>query len=213
MTEEQSTKTETPLDYIHRAVVLLSDAWMRPYPNRSGMRAAFRRWRPSISHDPQHMMRDYIWSWLGAPGGNGQDGKQEGISLRDQEIIDQAAVLVALRAIAGDKPPTHRSFGAALKAAELSDLRLMRLLTTPQSLRFEALYRALRLLDREGVGFSWKGREGRHEVNRMVNFLFRSTEAAQQSANQWAADFFASRGKIASDIESTTQQSNSTSQE
>lgn len=200
MTTEQSTKTSNPVDYIHHAVTKLSEAWMRPYPNRSGMRAAFRRWRPDLTQEPTHEMRDYIWAWLGSPDESDLDEQDAGASRDAIRIVDQAAVVVALRAAAGDHPVSRpTTFGAALKASKLSDHRLMRLLTTPRSMRLEALHRILRGLDHEDEGFSWKGREGRREVGRMIQFLFGTEEAARRAANQWAADFFASRGKTQED--------------
>lgn len=213
MTEEQTTTMVSPIDYIHRAVTILSEAWMRPYPNRSGMRAAFRRWRPDLSQEPTHEMRDYIWAWMGAPNSFRDQEEIEGASTNDMRIVDRAAVLVSLRAVAGDHPATQSSFGAAIKAADLSDMRLIRLLTMPRSMRLEALHRVLRLLDKKGVGFPWKGRQGRRDVDRMIQFLFGTEGSAQRSANQWAADFFALRGKTASDSEKPSQESPSTSQE
>lgn len=206
MTLAQTTRTSTRLDYIHHAVTKLSEAWMRPYPNRSGMRSTFRRWRPDLAQEPTHEMRDYIWAWMGSPEELSEDDAIEEASPYAMRTVDQAAALVALRAVAGDhsvsKPTT---FGSALKTSELSDHRLMRLLTMPRTMRLEAIHRILRSLDHKRAGFSWKGREGRREVGRMIEYLYGTEEAAQRSANQWAADFFASRGKTETDAETKTQ--------
>lgn len=200
MTKEQPETTVTPFDYVHNAVVRLSEAWMRPVPNRSGMRATFRRWRPDLTQEPTHEMRDYIWAWLGSPDGLTRENDDAGASSDAVRVVDQAAVVVALRAVAGDHPvPRPTTLGSALKASDLSDLRLMRLLTTPRSMRLEAVHRTLRNLDHENVGFSWKGREGRREVGRILQFLFGTEESARRSAQQWAADFFASRGRTEHD--------------
>lgn len=151
-------------------------------------------------------MRQYIWGWIGSPYPNeGERPEQESDEQRnarrkreyyEEELIDQAATVVAVRAAAGDHPEQN-SLGQALYNAGLSDMRLMRLLTAERSRRRESLLRAMRLLDAKRQGVQWTPRE----VRNVMAFLFENDSAAQRAANNWAADFFRSRGKTEKDDE------------
>lgn len=178
------------------------------------MRAAFRGWRPDVSKQPTQEMRDYVWGWLGTPDiapqeeGESTDVAIKSVSRKAMELVDRAAVLVALRAVAGDHLASPMTLGAALQKVNLHDTRLMRLLSTPGPMRLEALQRALRLIDREGQAINWS----RYEVGNIFNFLFGKEAQARRSANQWAADFFAVRGPSKND-EPSSKESNSPSED
>lgn len=200
---------ERATSYEHRALTALAGAWMRPKPNRSGMRAAFRRWQPDISRDPTMEMRQYIWGWLGSPDPAIQGDEEKPASGQAIRTVRRAAILVALRAAAGDHPGTYVSIGAALYDAGLTDLRLMRLLTAPRSARLQSLHRVLRLLDSKGLGVRWTEAES----NRVLDFIDDgkySDDHAQRSATKWASDFFARRGKTVLDSEMPSPAINTT---
>jgi hypothetical protein len=136
-------------------------------------------------------MRQYVWGWLGSPDAPNEGEEEKPVSPRAIETVRRAAILVALRAAAGDHPGGSVSIGAALFDAGLTDLRLMHLLTAPRSARLQSLHRALRLLDSKGLGVRWTEAESR----RVLAFIGDSDERAQQSATKWASDFFAKRGR------------------
>lgn len=202
--------------YAHRALTRLSSAWMKKTPNLSGMRATFKRWRPDASQEPTAGMRQYVWGWIGSPLSSVDEGettaseesREESVEQRtarrrrereEGRLIDQAATVVAMRAAAGDHDAKH-SLGQALYNADLSDMRLMRLLTVERGKRLENLHRTMRLLDAKKQGVQWTLRE----VRNVFDFLFGNDKAAQRAANNWAADFFRSRGKTDKDEEETT---------
>jgi hypothetical protein len=162
-------------------------------------------------------MQQYVWGWLGKPR-SFDAGKAESADVAEQqagnaaaggeldadnelpywwerEAVKRAAVIVAMRAAAGDHPATYKSFGQALYHADLTDLRLMRLLTTPPGMRLEMLRRMLQRLDHDNIGFDWS----LWETSRLYDFLFGDEEEAQWSVNRWAEDFLAARGKIMAD--------------
>lgn len=201
-----SYATPNPLSYMYRATHKLPDLWNDPKVNRNGLRALFRRWRPGLDGQPTMEMRSAIWSYLGSPDRKGEEesGQEQQVwgEFDIDRAIDRAAVMTVLRASAGEHEQGDKlRFGSALFRAKLSDLRFMRLMTTPQSGRLEALRRALQLLDHAGLGLEWDYKEVRH----FYGFLFGSEEQAQRSANQWAGDFFAARGK--KDDDKTADQS------
>jgi len=193
-----------PLNYMYRAAKRLPELWNDQQVNRSGLRALFRRWRPGVDEQPTMEMRSAIWSYLGSPDQRTEEeGGNEEAAWREFDIdraIDRAAIMTSLRATAGENQGELR-FGAALHRAKLSDLRFMRLMTTPKSGRLEALRRAMQLLDSAGLGLTWDYKE----VKGFYEFLFGSDEQARRSANRWASEYFAARGK--KDEDKTAEQS------
>jgi hypothetical protein len=221
MKQSSTSRAELEADYATRAVAALSSAWMRPRPNRSGMRAEFRRWRPTAAGEPTLEMSRFIWGWMGVPPdaaadtnspahNTDQSDSLEGLSSDDARTwgtaINHAAVVVALRAVAGDHPPAFKSIGAGLNRSGISDLRLMRFLTAPRTARLETLYRICQLLNAKRLGVRWD----HSEVKRILRFLYGTEEQAQHSANHWASDFFASRGKTENDRTATPNDESST---
>ena len=228
-------------DYAHTALSRLAGAWSstrKNAPNNSGMRAAFRRFKPEGSNEPTMEMRQYIWGWIGSPfaplpeetvdtaQGDETEGKEitnadqaEGSpdevndqvepseeneettnsrrEVQELEAIDQAAIVVAMRAASGDYPPTL-SLGQALYQTGMSDLRLMRLLTSGKDIRMAALHRVLRLVDAKRLGITWN----KSEVRRVLDFLYGSDRVSQKAGNDWASDFFRERNlKKRKDVE------------
>lgn len=220
---------EERANYAHLALSRLAGAWTRKTPNLSGMRATFKRWRPDATQEPSAGMRQYVWGWLGSPfnnEGESSDTEQENKpgkqperespeqrkarrirERKEEQLIDQAATVVAMRAAAGDHPEQY-SLGAALHKAGMSDMRLMRLLTAGRDQRLQGLHRAMRLLDAKKHGVQWTVRE----VRNVLDFLFGTDSAAQRAANNWAADFFRSRGKTEKDDKKATADSPDTSE-
>src|SRR5512133_183453 len=137
---------KTPEDlqrYLQRAVRDVPRAWNARHANRSGLRAAFRRWRPDATREPTMEMRDAVWAYAPPEGANvaGYD---------PNKAVDQAAVIVAMRAVIGEGEGPTFALGEALHGAGISDLRFTRFVTTPGPMRLEALYRTLRTIARSG---------------------------------------------------------------
>ncbi len=208
--------------YAYKALSRLAGAWTKTTkggPNYSGMRAAFRRFKPEASGEPTMEMRQYIWGWIGSPFAPLADGTDDGSEVRqteDQpspppveetegekqanrseefrrerselETIDQAAVIVAMRAASGDHD-SDLKLGQAFYKAGMNDRRLMRLLTAGKDARMAALHRALRLVDGKKLGVDWTI----EEVGNTLAFLYGSDRVAQRAGNQWASDFFRMR--------------------
>lgn len=180
------------------------EGWNAEGVNRSGLRATFRRWKPG---GPQEIMSRMLMHVIGvaqlpdphAVEGAEADGAANNFLGRvpDWQIehARQAAIVVAMRAAAGEhEPPQAGSLGAALAKAGMTELRLMRVLATPRNERAEALKRAYMLLDAKGIGIRW----GEKEVGRILSYLFGDESGARRSITQWGADFFASRAAGAS---------------
>jgi|GEM_PF-7021659 len=190
--------------YAHRALTKLAALWNSRNSNYNGLRSIFRRWRPGRDGEPTMDMRSSVWGYV--PFDNGGEPAEEAteqrfeISREQAETIDRAATLVALRAMAGDHPGAPVPLGTALQKAGLTDLRLMRLLTTSRSMRVEALIRAFQRINHERIMINWTMKE----TERIYNFLFGSAEAARWSINAWAGEFFRTRGTIPTDAGSTT---------
>lgn len=206
MSSPSSPTSQDIIAYIQSAVERLPRLWSDENVNRRGLRAAFRRWRPGPDEQPTMEMRSAIWSYLGAPSARG-DGSVAWSDADAAHAVDRAAAIVALRAVSERGSSEHGvSFGAALHGAGLSDLRLMRLLTTPASGRLEAVRRAMQYIDRIPDGIRWDLLETR----RFHDFLYGGDEAAQRSATKWAADFFSSRGATNDDSAPAKTESAST---
>ncbi|MCB0714156.1 MAG: type I-E CRISPR-associated protein Cse2/CasB [Ignavibacteriae bacterium] len=184
-------------------------------PNYSGMRATFRRFKPDASGAPTTDMRQYIWGWIGSPfnlleesdeeieqqnapsreATEETDQKQEitdeerkekrKLEKIELEAIDQAAVVVAMRAVAGDHD-SSMTIGEALYRSGMNDRRLMRFLTSGKDTRLSALHRALQLIDAKRQGINWTTKE----VGTVLDFLYGSDRIAQRAGNKWASDFF-----------------------
>ena len=177
--------------YIAAAVDALQKWWSDPRRNNSRVLAVFRRWRPAADGAPTLDMRSLVWECGPVPG-ELHEGKMP--TEEQLALVDQAATIVALRAIAGEAPSRPVLFGAALYRAKLTDHRLMRLLTTPPSGRLEALIRAFQRIGREKISVSWSP----EEIKRLINFLFEDEDAAQRSINAWAGAFFQERDRNSS---------------
>lgn len=191
--------------YAQSALTKLAGAWMQPKPNLSGMRATFKRWRPEADGAPTPQMRQYVWGWIGSPYADAIKAQEDetgetfgqvppAIARDEEALIDEAATIVAIRAVAGDHQG-ELSIGQALHRAGLSDMRLMRLLTSGKKSRLEDLIRCMKLIDKNRLGIKWSS----SEVQNVYLFLFGSDRTAQRAANNWAADFFRYRGKKADD--------------
>lgn len=174
--------------YITTTVDALQKRWSNAQGNNSRVRAVFRRWRPAADGAPTLDMRSLVWECGPVPG-ELHEGKMP--TEEQLALVDQAATIVALRAIAGDTSGRPVLFGAALYQAKLTDHRLMRLLTTPPNSRLESLMRAFQRINRENVPVYWSP----EEIKRLINFLFGDADAAQQSINAWASAFFRERDR------------------
>ncbi len=179
-------KLNAEAEYAHTAIRTLARLWNDPHVNRSGLRAAFRRWHPAsgLPSDPPMALRSHVWAEVGPPEGERWTHPQA-----QYEAIARAAAVVALRAAAGEAEGQPQSLGAALFRAGLSDHRLMRLLTAPRAHRFGALHRVLRRVSKERQPMNLSQRE----VRRMLHFLYGDDRAARDAANEWASDFFRTR--------------------
>jgi hypothetical protein len=173
--------------------------WSSKKVNRSGLRATFRRWHPTLQNQaPSTEMRSEIWIWVGPPGVPADTEAEAGsLSPRQLATIDHAAVAVSLMAIAGDHEGNGKPIGAALQECDLSDLRLMRLLTTPAWGRLEALIRIMKRIDAAGKPIAWTTAEAR----RIHDFLFGNEDQFRRAVNEWASDFFRTRGRKAPDAD------------
>ncbi len=184
----------TPLGYARSAVRRLPHLWNDKEVNRNAMRAVFRRWRPDVSGEPTMDMRSYIWGILGTPipepEGEEDDRDRAIREHRTNEAVDHAAIIVALRAVAGESEGPDIPFGQALHQAGMSDRRFARLVTMPKKDRLEAVRRALQLVARSGAAIDWT-----RETGRFYYFLFGKPEYAKRSADMWATDFFRTRSK------------------
>ena len=204
--------------YAQQSVAKLSGAWTQKKPNLSGMRATFKRWRPDAEQTPTLGMRQYIWGWIGSAYGERLETKEQEATTankehairewkidRDEEaLVDEAATVVAMRAAAGDHEGKF-SIGQALQKAGMSDLRLMRLLTSNKQHRLEDLHRSMRLIDSNKIGVSWTEKE----VQNILEFLFGSDRAAQRAGNNWASAFFRLRGKKGKNADGKSNDSSS----
>ena len=189
--------------YVHAVVAKLHALWSDSKVNRSGMRAAFRRWKPGGGIEPTLDMRQHIWGYVGPPPLQKKGDTPEADERNDRpstppqaydegKIIDEAATLTAMRAVAGDSSGSD-PIGAALHKSGISDTRLVRLLTAPMDLRQPAFHRALRFVARKNdVGIGWNFRQ----VEILRDFLFGTEAQAQRAANLIATDFYRSRGKV-----------------
>lgn len=183
---------EIAVEYAHRAVRQLAALWNDKRSNHSGVRAAFRRWRPGPNAEPDMEMRSLVWGYLNPPS---SDAKAPDAPLTDDvagEIVARAAVIVAARASAGEHEAAPIPFGAALQAAEIGDLRFMRLMTTQRSLRVDGLLRAMSRIGRKGLCIAWDFKMTRH----VYNYLFGTEEASQRSVNAWAQEYFKARSRM-----------------
>jgi hypothetical protein len=187
MNEQPILRHDDVVSYIHSCVAAMAREWNREHVNNSGLRATFRRWHPhGGNHAPSMEMRSEIWARMGAPLREGESPSDTPLTRQQLEVIDRAATIVAIRAMAGEHGGEERALGTALHDADLSDLRLMRLLTTPPSGRLEAIIRAAKRLDASNAAVTWN----RREVVRLNDFLFENENRARQAVNGWAADFF-----------------------
>lgn len=199
--------------YTRPALRAVANLWReREGEEHSGdrrVRALFRRWRPDRDGKPSPEMLGAVLN-VKPP-----DGESDIPSTWWIAPAERAAVVVALRAAAGDEESgaeketgeqkTVRwttSLGAALYRAGLSDHRFARVVTAPPHARLEALHRALRRVDRESAGpIAWTVSEVRH----ILFFLFGDAEAARKATDAWAADFFRARaGTPPADADSST---------
>lgn len=188
------------------AVRHLPNLWNDKNVNRSGLRATFRRWRPDISGEPSMEMRGAIWGdnylygLIPEPASNESADEQRLREWHTQRMIDQAAILVSLRAVAGESSSQAVPFGKALLQSGLSDTRFARLVTTQQSGRLEALRRALQMAEHSGATIDWT-----KETSQFYRFLFGSSDQAKNAVDSWASDFFRARGKTEKDGEASTE--------
>lgn len=132
-----------------------------------------------------------------AQGDNTHNGATQNDQQNSAEIPAEQADTPAQQAHTRRR---HRSIGHALQDAEMTDLRLMRLMTTPGTGRLEALHRALRLINAKSAHFDWVWQE----THRIVLFLFGTEEDAQKSINHWTADFLAARAREEAASEATS---------
>ncbi len=202
MNQQEDFKARTR--YVHRALTTLAAYWSEKEGRRKGsrgLRAVFRRWRPTYGGEPTMDMRSTVWSYVPFPADSTAEGNDKGLApTRFQlETVNRAAVLVALRAMAGDHGGEGVSLGAALQRAGISELRLMRLLGTPRELRIEAMIRALQRVNHERIDIKWTLKE----TEQVLNFLYGSEEAARWSINAWAGEFFKTRGPVTNDNTTT----------
>lgn len=180
------------------AVRSLPERWNDKKVNRSGLRAAFRRWRPDADAEPSMEMRGAIWGdnylfgIIPEPAPDESIGEQRAREGHTQQMVDRAAILVSLRAVAGEHAGTPVPFGKALLQSGLSDTRFARLVTTPPSGRLEAVRRALQLTESKGAVavVDWT-----KETRRFYYFLFGTPDQAKNAVDAWAADFFRARGQ------------------
>lgn len=207
--------------FVQHAVRKLAALWNSTTYNNSGMRATFRRWNPGDppSLEMQRYVWELVFqdnekllaAW--SPG--------ETVSDDLAGLVERTAIIVALRAASGepDAPATNegdgetasattvepakaqakegtgkkrdRTLGHALHDAELSDLRMMRLLKTPHELRLRELHRGMRYLARKRARLDWSF----EETQRFLHFLFGTEEQVEWSVDRWAQDFLAARAK------------------
>lgn len=189
--------------------------------NYSGMRAAFRRWQPDTPISVQMRQYVWAYTFKRAnqqenkPLSDSDTKWNEffhGLDLMNDKMaikVDYAATIAALYAAAGSPPlkeqnnseeastdeqaeKSHKNtFGEALWKAELSDMRLMRFVTTSTESRVAALHRLMRFLKSKGVPFEWSWKE----IANILQFLFGAPERAEHSADTWARQFFAARSQ------------------
>ena len=211
--------------YAHAAVQTLSGeklGWNSKAVNRSGIRAAFRRWNPSGSDETESRMLMYVIGAVRLPGTAPTADAAPPETASDYlgrvpdwqiEHARQASIVVAMRAAAGEHDPAQAgSLGVALARAGMTELRFMRLLATARAYRTEALKRAYMLCDAERIGIRWSEKE----VGRILQFLFGTEAAARRAITQWGADFFAARTVDMPDddnADDTSNNSNDTSEE
>ncbi len=207
--------------FVQHAVRKLAALWNSTTYNNSGMRATFRRWNPGDppSLEMQRYVWELVFqdnenllaAW--SPG--------EVVSDDLAGLVERTAIIVALRAASGEpEVPTrddgsgeaasaatgepaetetgdgtrkkrNRTLGHALHDAELSDLRMMRLLKTPHELRLRDLHRAMRYLARKHARLDWS----LEETQRFLHFLFGTEGQAELSIDRWAQDFLSARAK------------------
>lgn len=188
------------------AVRRLPELWNDKKVNRSGLRATFRRWRPDASKEPTMEMRGAIWGdnylygLIPEPASDESADEQRLREWHTQRMIDQSAILVSLRAVAGESGSPAVPFGKALLQSGLSDTRFARLVTTPPSGRLEALRRALQMTEHSGVTVDWA-----KETSQFYRFLFGTPDQAKKAVDSWAADFFRARGKTEKEGEAATE--------
>lgn len=194
MSEPYQLSHDEIASYIHRCVMKLRGLWNDAKVNRSGLRATFRRWHPTIENqEPSVEMRSAIWSHIGLPRpapAEGDTSEPRDPTRKELETIDHAAVVTAIIAVAGDHEGPSRPFGSALQECGLSDLRLMRLLTTPSWGRLEALLRAAQRLNAASIPIAWT----ESETRRVRDFLFGTDYQSRRAVNEWASAFFRARG-------------------
>lgn len=193
-------KKFNPIGYAMSAVNRLPILWNDKEVNRNAMRAEFRRWRPTSDGKPRMAMCSYLWSFVRPPAFEKLDSETEEEYDKRRGLIDsaieKAAVIVSLRAVAGEKEGPPVPLGSALFNAGISDSRFARLMTTPKSGRLEALRRSLQVVEKSGAVIDWG-----KETGRIYYFLFGSDESAKKSQDYWASDFFRSRGKTQKDAD------------
>lgn len=188
------------------AVRQLPNLWNDTKVNRSGLRATFRRWRPDASGEPTMEMRGAIWgdtylySLIPEPASDESLQEQRWRERNTHQMIDQAAILVSLRAVAGESGSPAVPFGKALLQSGLSDTRFARLVTTPPSGRLEGLRRALQMTEHSGIAVDWA-----KETSQFYRFLFGTPDQAKNAVDSWAADFFRARGKTEKEGEAVTE--------
>lgn len=191
------TQSFNPIGYAMSAVRRLPDKWNDQQRNHRGIRSTFRRWRPDSTGRPTMDMCSQVWSILGAPQvPQENESDEERTKWLANLTVDRAAVIVALRAVAGENDGAPIPLGAALFRAELSDRRFAQLVTAPKSMRLEALHRTMRLVERSGAVIDW-GRETRN----IYYFLFGQEEQKKRAVDVWAGDFFRTRAKDAQNEE------------
>ncbi len=213
MSEPYQLSHDEIASYIHRCVMKLRGLWNDAKVNRSGLRATFRRWHPTIENqDPSMEMRSAIWSHIGLPRhapAQGDTSEPRDPTRKELEAIDHAAVVTAVVAIAGDHQGPTRSFGSALQECGLSDLRLMRLLTAPSWGRLEAVLRAARRLNTADISIAWT----KSEIRRVQDFLFGNDYQSRRAVTEWASDFFRARGLAPTDADNESDGTPATTSE
>jgi hypothetical protein len=209
--------------FVQHAVTKLAALWNSKTQNNSGLGATFRRWNPESSPTLEMQRHVWELVFRDSQKLNDKWRIDEvGMSEDLATLVERASIVIALRAASGERETPSRSdeegisgdtsteavdqatedegrkkrqrtLGHALHDAELSDLRLMRLLTTSHELRMRELHRAMRYIARKRTGFDWSI----DETRRILYFLFGFEEQAERSVDRWAQDFFASRSRSA----------------
>lgn len=165
-----------------------------------GTRAAFRRWSPTTG-EPSYSLTAPIWLRLNEI--EEHRARQDWDSLVPatwtendrEEVVRRAATLLHLVALQPDDGRPVDNFGAACRAAGVSNGRFARLVNPPPDVarRVEALSRAFRRFRQQGVHLrlfaeAEKQKERLAELWAFHTFLF--TDDPARAVSRWAQGYF-----------------------